>query len=62
MGGGFVNMLLSSSIYGSYLQVNGMLEGKGFGILVRDFILYVVCLIVGFRLNEKLNQYLERKK
>ena len=61
-GGGFVSMLLSSSIYSSYLIVNGMLEGKGFGILVRDFILYVVCLIVGFRLNEKLNQYLERKK
>lgn len=55
-------MLLSSSIYSSYLIVNGMLEGKGFGILVRDFILYVVCLIVGFRLNEKLDIYLERKK
>ena len=55
-------MLLSSSIYGSYLQVNGMLEGNGFGIIVRDFILYCVWLKVGFMLNEKLDLYLERKK
>lgn len=61
-GAGFVSMLLSSSTYISWLGVNGMLEGSGFGIRVRDFILYFVCLIAGFTLNEKLNQYLEQEK